>query len=55
MFIEGSGEVALEQFVVVDGLGDDSAHKLVVAEVVTVTVGGRVDRVGHSVARGRTE
>ena len=55
MFIEGACEVALEQLVVVDGLGDDPAHELEVAEVVGVTVGGGVDGVSDAVARRRAE
>ena len=55
MLVEGAREVALQQLVVVDGLGDDAAHELEVAEVVGVAVGGRVDGVGHAVAGGRQE
>ena len=38
MFVEGPREVAFQQLVVVDGFGDDSAHKFEVAEVVGVEV-----------------
>ena len=38
MLIEGSGKVALQQLVVIDGLGNDAADKLEVAEVVGVAV-----------------
>ena len=41
------GEVALQQFVVIDGLGDDPADKLEVAQVVRVNVAEVVDCVGH--------
>ena len=55
MFVERAGEVALQQLVVVHSLGDDAAHKLVVAEVVAVAVGGGVDGVGDPVSRGGSE
>lgn len=51
MFVEGPREVALKQLVVVDGLGDDASNELKVAQMVGVAVGGRVDGVGHTVAR----
>ena len=49
VFVERSGEVTLQQFVVVDGLCDDSSHKFEVAEMVGVDMGEVVDGVGHSV------
>ena len=55
MFVERAGEVALQQLVVVHSLGDDAAHELVVAEVVTVTVRGGVDGVSDPVSRGGSE
>ena len=42
MLVEGPCEVTLEEFVVVYGFCNDAAHKLEVAEVVRVTMGGRV-------------
>ena len=51
MLVEGSGEVALEQLVVVDGLGDDSTHELEIAEMVGVAVARSVDSVGDPVSR----
>ena len=41
------GEVALQQLVVIDGLGDHPANKLEVAKVVGVDVAEVVDCVGH--------
>ena len=55
VFIEGPGEVTLEQPVVVDGFGHDAPHKLEVAEVVGVAVGRGVDGVGDPVARRGAE
>ena len=34
MFVEGSGEVALEEFVVINGLRYHSAHKLKVTQMI---------------------
>ena len=48
MLVEGSGEVTLQQLVVVDGLSNDVSHKLEIAEVVGVAVGGGVDGVGDT-------
>ena len=55
MLVERSGEVALKQLVVKDGLGQEAANKLKVAEVVRIEVGGRVDGVGDPVSWGDTE
>ena len=41
------GEIALQQLVVIDGLGNDSTNKLEVAEVVGVDVAEVIDCVGH--------
>ena len=41
------GEIALQQLVVIDGLGNDSTNKLEVAEVVGVYVAEVIDCVGH--------
>ena len=49
MFVEGPREVAFQQLVVVDGFGDDSAHKFEVAEVVGVEVWAGVNGVGDAV------
>ena len=55
VFVEGSSEVALEEFVVVDCLGDDTTDKLEVVEVVGVDVGKVVNAVGDSVTRTALE
>ena len=39
-FVEGSGEVAFEQLVVIDGLGNDPSGELEVAQMVGVDVLG---------------
>ena len=49
MFIKASGKVALQQFVVVDGLGYDSTHKPKVAEMFRVVIRELVDGVGDPV------
>jgi len=49
VLVEGSGEVALEQFVVVDGLGDDATDKFEVTQVIRVAVRGRVDHISDAV------
>ena len=41
------GEVALQELVVIDSLGNDSTNKLEVAEVVGVDVAEVIDCVGH--------
>ena len=55
VFVERSGEVALQQFVVVHRFGNDAPHELVVAEVVGVAVRRRVDGVRNTVAGRRFE
>ena len=55
VFVEGPREVALEQLVVVDGLGDDPPDKLEVAEMVGVDVTEVVDGIGDSVAGAALE
>ena len=55
VLVERAREVALEQLVVVDRLRHHPANKLVVAEVVGVAVGGRVDGVRHPVPGRRHE
>lgn len=55
MFVEWPSEVALQKLVIVHSLGDNAAHKLVVAEVIAVTVRGRVYCVGDPVSWWRTE
>ena len=49
VFVEGSGEVALEQLVVVDGLGNNPSNELEVAKVVGVDVWEVVDGVSDPV------
>ena len=41
------GEVALQELVVIDSLGNDSTNKLEIAEVVGVDVAEVIDCVGH--------
>ena len=55
MLVEGPREVALEQLVVVDGLGDDPPDKLEIAEMVGVDVAEVVDGVGDPVAGAARE
>ena len=38
VFVEGSGEVAFEQLVVIDSLGNNSSHKLEVTKMVGVNL-----------------
>lgn len=38
MLVEGPGEVTLHQLVIIDRLGNDTANKLKVAQMVAVTV-----------------
>lgn len=40
MLVEGASEVALEQLVIIHGLGDDTPHETEVAEMIRVTVRG---------------
>jgi hypothetical protein len=47
VLVEAAGEVALQQLIVVDRLGNHSAHKLEVVQVVGVDVGKVVDCVGY--------
>ena len=47
VLVEAAGEVALQQLVVVDCLGNHSAHKLEVVQVVGVDVGKVVDCVSY--------
>ena len=55
VFVERASEVALQQLLVVDGLGDDSANEPEVLEMVGVDVGDIIDGVGHSVPRAGLE
>lgn len=55
VLVEGAREVALEQLVVVDGLGDDAADELEIAQVVRVAVRRRVDHIRDAVTRRRRE
>ena len=41
------GEIALQELVVIDSLGNDSTNKLEVAQVVGVDVTEVIDCVGH--------
>jgi hypothetical protein len=47
MLVEAACEVALQQLIVVDRLGDHSPHKLEVVQVVGINVGEVVDCVGY--------
>lgn len=55
MFVERPGEVTLEQFVIVHSFGNDAAHKLVIAEVVAVAVGGGINGVRDPISWGNPE
>jgi hypothetical protein len=47
VFVKAAGEVALQQLVIIDCLGNHSPHKLEVVQVVGVDVGKVVDCVGY--------
>ena len=49
MLVERSSEVTLQQFVVVDSLGNHSSDKLEVAEMVGIDVRKVIDGVSNSV------
>ena len=55
MLVEGSCEVAFQQLVVKDGLGNDAADKFEITQMIGVAVRCRVNGVGHSVSRRSTE
>lgn len=52
MFVKTAGEVAFQQPVIVDSLGNNATHKLKVAEVVGIAVRRRVYSVCDAVAWG---
>jgi len=47
VFVEAASEVALQQLVVIDCLGNHSPHKLEVVQVVGVDVREVVDCIGY--------
>ena len=51
VLVKGTSKVKLEQFVIVDGLGNNAANKLEVAHMIRVVVRDRIGHVRHSVAR----
>ena len=51
MLVEGPGKVAVQELVVEDGLGNDVADELEVAQMVRVAVGRRIRHVGDPIAR----
>lgn len=51
VFVEGPCKVALQEAVVIYSFGYNASYKLEVAEVVGVTVGRWIDRVGDPVTR----
>ena len=55
VLVEAAGEVALQEPVVVHGLGHHATHELEVAQVVGVAVRRGVDGVGDAVAGRRAE
>jgi len=55
VFVERSREVAFKQLVVEDSLGNDSAYKLEVAEMVWVAVWRWIDGVCHTITGRRAE
>ena len=55
MLVERSRKVTLQEFVVVNGLGDHSSDKLEVTEMVGVDMGEVVDGVSHSISRAGLE
>lgn len=55
VLVEGPGEVTLHQLVVIDRLGNDTANKLEVAQMVAVTVWRSIDCVCDTVSRRGTK
>ena len=56
VLVEGAREEAVQELVVVDGLGDNPAHKLEVVEMIRVDMRARIRHVGHAIAgRGLEE
>ena len=55
MLVKRPGEEAVQQFVIVDGLGDESPHEFEVTQVVGVDVRVRIDHVSDSISGGRPE
>ena len=51
VFVEGSGEVAFEQLVVIDSLGNNPSHELEVAKMVRVNVREVIDGVSDPISR----
>lgn len=51
VFVEGPCKVALQEAVVIYSFGYNASNKLEVAEVVRVTMGRWIDRVGDPVTR----
>lgn len=45
VFVEASGEITLEQFVIIDRLGNDATHKSEIAKMLRVVIRQLVDGV----------
>ncbi|KAH3893123.1 hypothetical protein DPMN_017267 [Dreissena polymorpha] len=50
MLVEGPREITLHELVIVDGLGNNPAHELEIAQVVAVAVREGVDGIDDTVA-----
>ena len=55
MLVERTREVALEQLVVVDCLGNNAAHKFEVAQMVGIAMRSRIDHVRDTIPGRRGE
>lgn len=55
VFVKAACEVALQEPVIIHGLGHYPSHKLEVTEMVGIAVRRRVDGVGDPVSRRRAE
>ena len=55
VFVEGPGEVAFKQLIIVDGFGNDPSDKLEIAQMVGVNVREIMDGVSDPVTRATLE
>jgi len=51
VLVERARKVALEQLVVINGLGNDSANEFEVAQVIGIAMRRRINHVGDPIAR----
>jgi hypothetical protein len=50
VFVERASKVALEQLVIINGLGNDAADEFEVAQVIGIAMRRRIDHVGNAIA-----